>query len=204
MPVARTKQILPRKERKELKKQQQAGGKGFHTSAAAAAAASYAAFQPSCYAGSGEPTGALSPSDLGAGVGGGVAADQIPEERQQYRNAGIRFESPLSFGWATGEQEASVDGSSSSRSAASSSTRTRSDSDVVGDGIAARLSHMSLNGRDGGEQQARSMDAPDSPSPISAFSPLDAVLASHFALLGPAACAAMGLRVNAEGPRGTR
>lgn len=191
MPVARTKQTVPRKEWKELKKQQQAGGKSFHTSAA-----TFAALQPSCYADSG--TGTLSPAVVAASVDG-VAG------------VGIHSESPLSFGWATGEAAAAaaanVDGNSndsSNRFAAASSTPTQSDSEAVDGGIAARLSQMSLlGGCDGGQQQARSTGAPGAP-PLSAFPPLHAVLASHLALLGPAACSRIGLRIGAEGPRGTR
>ena len=200
VPVARTKKIVPRKEWKELKKQQQAGGKGFHTSAAA----SLSALQPPCYADSGESFGALSPAVLGASVDGGA-----PDASQRCPNTGVCFEWPLSFGWATGEAAGSVGGginnssssSSSSRSAAASSTRSQSDF-AADDGIeiAARLSQMSLRGRDRGEQQqrTRSMGTPDA-APLSMFSPLHVVLASHLALLGPAACSKIGVRTSTDG-----
>lgn len=210
VPVARTKKIMPRKEWKELQKQQ-AGGKGFHTSAAASSAA---ALQPSCYtaASGGALADALSPAVWGTGVDdvavAAAAADgQIPD-------AVVRFESQLSIGWAPGEETASIggrsDGNSSSSASTSGSLAAGCDSDNVivdsggGSGIADSLSQLSLCGCGKGEQQVRPMGAPDAP-PLSAFSPLNAVLASHLALLGPAACAVIGVRaVGAEGGRGAR
>lgn len=198
MPVARTKKIVPRKEWKELQQQQKAGGKGFHTSAAAAAI--LAAPQPSCYTGIGELNGSFSLAGLGASVdgGGGGGDGEVPEKASQnFLNAGDRFESPLSFRWATRE------------TAAGGSSLAHSDSDAVGGDIATILSQMSPGGRDTGQQQqqqerqARSMGDSDAP-PLSAFSPLHAVLASHLALLGPAACSTIGVWVDADGAAGAR
>ncbi|CAN0487259.1 unnamed protein product [Ectocarpus sp. 12 AP-2014] len=169
IPVARTKQTVPRKEWKELQKKQ-AGGKGFHTSAAC-----FTALQP----GTGEPVSDPLPRTLFSASYDGELTDGIATRRpssgvSQYPSLETR---PLSFWWGTGaERETHRNGEAISTTAIGP--------DELGGGIALDLSRMSLTGRSAGEQQARS--------------PLRAVLASHLSLLGPAACSVIGLRVDTE------
>lgn len=169
VPVARTKQTVPRKEWKELQKKQ-AGGKGFHTSAAC-----FSALQP----GAGEPRSDPLPRTLFSASDDGELTDGIATRRQ---SSGVSQSpsletGPFSFWWGTGaERETNRNGE------AVNSTASGPD-ELCGD-IALDLSRMSLTGRSAGEQQARS--------------PLRTVLASHLSLLGPAACSVIGLRVDAE------
>ncbi|CAN0240189.1 unnamed protein product [Pylaiella littoralis] len=183
VPVARTKQIMPRKEWKELKKKE---AKGFHTSAAC-----FTVLRPS----SGEPINALSQAVHGAS--GGWAAGQIAGQ-PQHLNADSRFQLAsaalldtgcLSPAWGTGQAAA--------RTAAAASAPAKNSSDD----LAAMLSRMLLGRLGRAEQKTQSSAAAPQ---AAAFSPLRDVLSSNLRLLGPAACSMIGLQDGAVWPRDTR
>ncbi|CAN0176129.1 unnamed protein product [Scytosiphon promiscuus] len=199
VPVARTKQIMPRKEWKELKKQQAAGeGKGFHTSAACAQPALCGSgcgseqFKGILQGRSSEVTHAGSEADQTAAgwqqqqrqqqspVSGGLSGSVLP----------LVETGRLSFGWGTG-QAFVAKRSHSGSNAAPSDAQASGASDELGNGVAAALSRMSLSGSDRPQQQQQRT--------WPAFSPLRTVLASHLSLLGPSACSTIGLGTNPEG-----
>ncbi|CAM9574284.1 unnamed protein product, partial [Hapterophycus canaliculatus] len=206
VPVARTKQIMPRKEWKELKKQQAAGGgKGLHTSAACSATAQ----QPSFF-GFGSGVGGCNevvndslPRYGSASSGNGAADLTATGWQQQQRQREHRPVSGgllgsalplvetgrLSFGWATGRGFAEEDGKRENRESSDPPPGTEASSvpAELGSGLPAALSQMSPSGSDRAEE-----------SVWPTFSPLRAVLAAHLSLLGPSACSAIGLETRSE------
>lgn len=198
VPVARTKQIMPRKERKELKKKQ---AKGFHTSAAC-----LTAFQPSCNSGcddtrsSGEPITALSQAVFGATPPQDPNADNRFESESESASALLLDTGHLSFGWGTGQAAAFAGVNSNGKASCTSAARGLAEHGS-GD-LASALSRMLLDGPGTAEQQAQSSAA--ALPPAAASSPIRTVLASHLRILGPSACSMIGLPEGTEGSRDTR
>lgn len=187
VPVAKTKQTMPRKERKELKKQQAAGGNGFHTSARACFTAPELSFHGD---GGGEPIDALSqvfaPGFEEAMNGPTSTQRQAPSADGLFESALLRNTRRLSLAWGTG------------RGGAAGAPH---DGDG-GNTIADRLSQMSLESGRELEQMTNSSaaaaeatvpDAPPSQPQRVTLSLLHTVLASHLALLGPTAARSMAM-----------
>lgn len=198
--MARTKQTIPRKEWKELKKQQ---AKGFHTSAACSAVA-----QPSLFGLGGGCSEALHDSlpRYVFGVGGDAArADQTAagwQQQQQHQQLQHRLVSSgplgsalqlvetgrLAFGWGTGQEVAGQangyhkDSRSGSAPLSIPTPASGASREELASGIAAGMAQVSLSGTDGAQQGG-----------WPAFAPLRDVLASHLSLLGPSACSTIGL-----------
>lgn len=175
VPVAKTKQTVPRKEWKELKKQQeQGGGKGLHTMATR-----LAAFEPfdgvngTVSPAAVSPLLAVSPASVSSAPRNCEAGVAAPPQSSRF-SAFPEWPRGLA-GWTARRRGTLENNPPASISRASAA--------------AVGVASLSVSG----EQRCR--EVVDSvvamPSPMEE-SPLRAALASHLSLLGPAACARLG------------
>lgn len=167
VPVAKSKQTVPRKEWKELKKQQEqgAGGKGLHTMATR-----LAAFEPF-----GGAESAFSPTAVSPLLA--VSSATVSSAPQSSRFSAF-LEWPRGVvGWATGGRETLDSNPPASFSRGS----------VAGVGVAS----LGVSGEQQCRREGLEAMVVETPSTVKE-SPLRAALVSHLSLLGPAACARLG------------
>ena len=182
VPVARTKQTVPRKEWKELKKQQlQAEGKGFHT-----VATGLAPFEPFSGVIGAFSHLAISPATVSPATVTPLADGSAPLSSEARVTTAPQF-SPLSAllewpkrwsGWATGGGRGALDNAPPPISASSEVSSAA----ALGEAVASRGGSKCREGCDVMEKKSL----------------LRAELDSHLSLLGPAACERLGFQPREE------
>lgn len=172
VPVAKTKQTVPRKEWKELKKQQEqgAGGKGLHTMATR-----LAAFEP--FGGADSAFLPTTVSPLLAVSSATVSSATVSSAPRSSRLSAFLEWPREMVGWATGGRETLDNNPPASFSRGS----------VASVGVAS----LGVSGEQRCRHEVLEAVAMETPSTVKE-SPLRAALESHLSLLGPAACARLG------------